>query len=166
MGTCPLVWFFSWNQLMNCSIACYFFLYFEVLQLIPLFTISHMVSSEGNFANCPVAAVKKQELRQGKLLSLPATIARNGMNKNQTSKSCGFWKQDGKVILFCLFFFVLLFLVIFFLVAGQFCLVTMSVYVSVFFFFFRFVCSLSLHSLGRRIWVQANLKYEEGYKSW
>lgn len=27
------------------------------------------------------------------------------MNKNQTSKSCGFWKQDGKVILFCLFFF-------------------------------------------------------------
>ena len=63
------------------------FLFYLSVSINPIFTLSQMASSEGNFANCSVAAVKGQELCQRKLLRLLVTISSNERNKKQTFKS-------------------------------------------------------------------------------
>ena len=71
------------QELQHC-LSLFYFIW--VLQSILLFTLSQMASSEGNFANCSVAAVKGQELCQRKLLRLLVTISSNERNKKQTFK--------------------------------------------------------------------------------
>ena len=63
------------------------FLFYLSVSINPIFTLSQMASSEGDFANCSVAAVKGQELCQRKLLRLLVTISSNERNKKQTFKS-------------------------------------------------------------------------------
>ena len=63
------------------------FLFYLSVSINPIFTLSQMASSEGNFVNCSVAAVKGQELCQRKLLRFLVTISSNERNKKQTFKS-------------------------------------------------------------------------------